>query len=124
MKDTILAAADIIRRLDRAGLHFEVTTLEAAVHPLLAPSPGCRTQTTIRIHLPDHEANYFQPRTAVTVTLAAGETVPTVRAANLHAGSSARSDAARHTLTMFQARLRKHRAAFAMTVIDDRGVDL
>lgn len=118
MKDTILAAADIIQRLDRAGLHFEVTTLETAVHPLLAASPDCRTRTKIRIHLPDHEANFFQPKTAVTLTLDAGETVPAVRAANLHAGSSARSEAARHTLTMFQARLRRQGAFFAMTVVD------
>lgn len=116
MKNAILAAADIIRALERAHLQFEVSTPSRELHPLLAPDPDCPTGTTIRIHLPDHPANGFQPSTAVRIELGPDDTVPTVQALNLYSRSSPNSAAAQHSLSLFQNRLRRHHACFPMTV--------
>ncbi|MCY3745628.1 MAG: hypothetical protein OXH05_05300, partial [Acidobacteria bacterium] len=70
MKNAILAAADVIRNLERAHFHFEVSAPCRALHPLFAPDPDNCTAASIRIRLPDHPANAFQPSTAVLILLA------------------------------------------------------
>ena len=118
MKAAILLAADIIRKLDQARLHFEVSTLDQTVHPLLAPDPDNPSLPTFRIYVSDHEANFFQPCTAVSILVRPGVELPTVRVLNHYSHRSPKSEATNHTLTMFKARLQQHRASFPMNVLE------
>ena len=88
MKNAILAAADVIRNLERAHFHFEVSAPCHELHPRLAPDPDNSTAASVRIYLPDHPANGFQPATAVRILLAPGDTIPNIQALNLYSRSS------------------------------------
>ena len=116
MKNAILAAAHVIRNLERAHFHFEVSAPCHALHPLFAPDPDNCTAASIRIRLPDHPANAFQPSTAVLILLAPDDTVPNVQVLNLLSRKSPNSAAAQHTLALFRNRLKRHGAQFPMNI--------
>ena len=116
MKNAILAAADVIRNLERAHFHFEVSAPCRDLHPLLAPDSVTCAAACIRIYLPDHPANGFQPSTAIRILLAPDDTVPNVQALNLFSGRSPNSHAAQHTLSLFRNRLKRHKAQFPTNV--------
>ena len=116
MKNAILAAADVIRNLERAHFHFEVSAPCHELHPRLAPDPDNSTAASVRIYLPDHPANGFQPATAIRILLAADDTLPNVQALNLYSRSSPNSAAAQHALSLFKSRLKRHKAHFPMNI--------
>ena len=119
MKEAILLAADIIRKLDRARLQCEVSTLDNFIHPL-EPDREPSSLPVLLIRVPDNGTNLFQPCTAIGIAIQPGAAVPTVRVLNLDAYRSAKAiaEATGHTLTMFQARLERYGASFPMKVLD------
>ena len=114
MKHAVLTAARIIRNLEQARFHFEVTIHPPYDDPLLPPRKTPQPPTSIRIHVPDHPTNFFQPLTCIDIDIDPSIDIPVVHVRNLYPFRSPKSDATHHTLVMFKGRLKQHDACFPM----------
>ena len=112
MKTEILRAAAIIRKLQKAGFHFFVSTQPNRSEPL-------HHSRFLRIHLPSHIDNPFKPPASAQIDIHPSSSTPLVRQffPETDPGEPAATLAHALAIERLKNRLARHRASFRMRIL-------